>query len=791
VVDNLMSFLFPTADATHSGVITSGAQTFGGVKTFSSGIITDSVLTNTATSLDLAGTMADGASAIAIKLRSNITYVNPTAKLLSVQNNTTEKFFVDLSGTAKSLAGSGVTAFATVAGAFINLGNTQATLYSDANFTIRAAGHFRVNDGTLYAGNITATPSGNSTLTLTSTQADGASAVGTTINTSILYSTAGAKLLLIQNQAVEFASFDYQGSLTNSNGGTVGTRLGVTSGCYGVWLHSNAISPSLSNYALLDAGGATILNTASGSILFRIGNTPAASLNISTFNSPGAILPLTAGTLDIAGSMADGASAIAIKLRSNITYANAASKLLSIQNNTTEKAYFDKDGGLTISGSGAINGNLIKASSASAGFPASLANAGLQVDNSAGNSPQVIFTQTGSTIIGALILSNGTFNHHAGNVQGHQFYNSPTDSSLPMMGISTSGVVIGSTAGATAANGKLDVVGDIYSSTSVKVASTGNFTLTSGLVVTGSSSAATYTSQVATSGSAIAHKFATNGGYTTGDKLASFFNQSVEKFYIDFAGNAVAVGGSADVFVAAGRVPGTGAASIGQSGASFTGFWAGISNGGQSTANYMMGTTGVTTLINDNGGGIHFRSGNSDNRIWGTTGIETFVFGNYPTSVPVTAPYTPNVRGASRYAVFNLSIAKEAWVAAATTQSIALGTFPAKCRILSVIVDVTTKFAGLAGTIQLQLGKTVGGTEYIVAFDAKTAIYTSGLLDADLGTSINRANAVQGGDIPNWSTTTSLSLTLTSGSGNIGDGVTTTNLTTGAVTVVVTYEILN
>ncbi len=56
------------------------------------------------------------------------------------------------------------------------------------------------------------------------------------------------------------------------------------------------------------------------------------------------IKSLTAATLDFKGQPTDGASAIAIKLNST-PFTKAGAKLVSIQNNGTEKAYIDKDGG--------------------------------------------------------------------------------------------------------------------------------------------------------------------------------------------------------------------------------------------------------------------------------------------------------------------------------------------------------------------------------------------------------------------------------------------------------------
>ena len=53
---------------------------------------------------------------------------------------------------------------------------------------------------------------------------------------------------------------------------------------------------------------------------------------------------LTAVTLRLLGRMADGATAVGVVLDTDTTYSNAAAKLVSIRNNTVEKAYIDKAG---------------------------------------------------------------------------------------------------------------------------------------------------------------------------------------------------------------------------------------------------------------------------------------------------------------------------------------------------------------------------------------------------------------------------------------------------------------
>jgi hypothetical protein len=102
----------------------------------------------------------------------------------------------------------------------------------------------------------------------------------------------------------------------------------------------------------------------------KVNPSPGATAIISDINAPGAATfiqqlgtksitysassVLAGGNqpLDFIGNPTDGSSAIGVKLRSNTSLANATAKLISIQNNTTEKAYFDKDGGLVLASGG-------------------------------------------------------------------------------------------------------------------------------------------------------------------------------------------------------------------------------------------------------------------------------------------------------------------------------------------------------------------------------------------------------------------------------------------------------
>lgn len=125
-------------------------------------------------------------------------------------------------------------------------------------------------------------------------------------------------------------------------------------------------------------------------------------------------------------------------------------------------------------------------------------------------------------------------------------------------------------------------------------------------------------------------------------------------------------------------------------------------------------------------------------------------------------------------------------VAAATLNRLQTHVIPARTKITNVVADVTTAFAGLAGTIAMMVGDgTVDEHEYINSFDIKTVIITKGLADADLGSRLARATAVQGG----WYYWTAgiVRARFDSGAGNFGNG-TITNLSAGQVDVYITVE---
>lgn len=138
--------------------------------------------------------------------------------------------------------------------------------------------------------------------------------------------------------------------------------------------------------------------------------------------------------------------------------------------------------------------------------------------------------------------------------------------------------------------------------------------------------------------------------------------------------------------------------------------------------------------------------------------------------------------------VFKVRIPKEAWRAAATSQEIRLGTTDVRTRIVGCFCDTTVALAGLAGTIQLQIGSASTLSDIILLHDVKTAAVTKGLADADLGALLARATAVQGGG-GSWTGGNDIYAKLFSSVGNVGTGA-VTNLTAGTIYVYVVTDVM-
>jgi hypothetical protein len=141
--------------------------------------------------------------------------------------------------------------------------------------------------------------------------------------------------------------------------------------------------------------------------------------------------------------------------------------------------------------------------------------------------------------------------------------------------------------------------------------------------------------------------------------------------------------------------------------------------------------------------------------------------------------------------VYKVTIDRTAFIAAAVTQDLTIGTLPAKTVLLSVYGELTTVFACsvtcTSSTLSMILGTAAGGNTLLVSFDADAATAVFGDADAELGTDITRATAVQGGKVYSFSATQIVNLRLTSGTGNLGTGA-ATNLSTGSITFYLVTE---
>lgn len=118
-----------------------------------------------------------------------------------------------------------------------------------------------------------------------------------------------------------------------------------------------------------------------------------------------------------------------------------------------------------------------------------------------------------------------------------------------------------------------------------------------------------------------------------------------------------------------------------------------------------------------------------------------------------------------------------AFLAAATTADCTIATLKAGEKLVGIYADVTTGLTcsgTCTGTKTIGIGKTAGGTEFLTSgLSVVTTATQFGLVDADLGTAMTRAAAIQGGTIQSWTATTPVIVRFTSGTGNWGNAATT------------------
>lgn len=152
-----------------------------------------------------------------------------------------------------------------------------------------------------------------------------------------------------------------------------------------------------------------------------------------------------------------------------------------------------------------------------------------------------------------------------------------------------------------------------------------------------------------------------------------------------------------------------------------------------------------------------------------------------------------NNAGELREVVYKVTVTPAAFIAAAVTADATIATLPAKTQITAVLADLTQTFACTAtctsSTLSMVLGRGAGGAQFLASFDADASATQFGDADAEMGTTMTRAAAIQGGSFEAWASTQAVVLRLTSGTGNIGNGA-ATNLSQGSVTIYLVTRVM-
>jgi hypothetical protein len=174
-------------------------------------------------------------------------------------------------------------------------------------------------------------------------------------------------------------------------------------------------------------------------------------------------------------------------------------------------------------------------------------------------------------------------------------------------------------------------------------------------------------------------------------------------------------------------------------------------------------------------------------------GILAFVLGSLVAlAAQSTVVTNPRITGDTQGGLITTryDIPFSTFTAAAVTQDVTLTTLPFG-NLQGVFARLTTTFACASvcttSTLSATVGRAAGGTTFLVSFDMDAATGVFGDADAEIGTDLNRANAVSGGFVTQTNGLTPVTLRLTSGTGNLGTG-SVTNLSQGALIVWVTMR---
>ena len=145
---------------------------------------------------------------------------------------------------------------------------------------------------------------------------------------------------------------------------------------------------------------------------------------------------------------------------------------------------------------------------------------------------------------------------------------------------------------------------------------------------------------------------------------------------------------------------------------------------------------------------------------------------------------TVNSTGNVNSQLYKVTTTYAAYSDSDTTKGIVICTLPAKTKILSVYADTTAKYTGGstdAATIVVGI-TSESAAEIIASHDVFSGATTVGLADADMGTAMTRAAAIQGGYLPSWTGTTAIYATLVIATDILS------NLTTGSTTFYIETE---
>lgn len=171
--------------------------------------------------------------------------------------------------------------------------------------------------------------------------------------------------------------------------------------------------------------------------------------------------------------------------------------------------------------------------------------------------------------------------------------------------------------------------------------------------------------------------------------------------------------------------------------------------------------------------------------IVGTTQATVAAMSTEPTESEA-AGVTTDTNAAILRNVIKVTVAKEAFTAEDTTESVVIATVPAKTRVVSVIASIEEAFelGEDALTVAVGPGEDVDG--YIEEADAAVE-GVLGLAAEDLGSKLAAATAVQGGHIEDWADASDISVTLVGDGDDLGDGE-ATSLTAGSLSVWIVTE---